>query len=62
MASSGSLTRNSHNYSSFRTSPADPLIEFFNPNHRKVLEEQDTEIRKRTGQRAPLPAEMSGSI
>ncbi|XP_043660186.1 uncharacterized protein LOC122624608 isoform X2 [Drosophila teissieri] len=34
---------------------ADPLIEFFNPNHRKVLEEQDTEIRKRTGQKGAAP-------
>ncbi|XP_016986879.1 uncharacterized protein LOC108049962 [Drosophila rhopaloa] len=34
---------------------ADPLIEFFNPNHRKVLEEQDTDIRKRTGQKGAAP-------
>ncbi|KAH8314981.1 hypothetical protein KR074_006388 [Drosophila pseudoananassae] len=34
---------------------ADPVIEFFNPNHRKVLEEQDTEIRKRTGQKGAAP-------
>ncbi|XP_037726002.1 uncharacterized protein LOC119557337 [Drosophila subpulchrella] len=34
---------------------ADPLIEFFNPNHRKVLEEQDTEVRKRTGQKGAAP-------
>ncbi|KAH8287588.1 hypothetical protein KR054_010431 [Drosophila jambulina] len=33
----------------------DPVIEFFNPNHRKVLEEQDTEIRKRTGQKGAAP-------
>ncbi|BFG02706.1 uncharacterized protein DMAD_02144 [Drosophila madeirensis] len=34
---------------------ADPLIEFFNPNHRMALEEQDTEIRKRTGQKGAAP-------
>ncbi|XP_062139925.1 uncharacterized protein LOC133848392 isoform X2 [Drosophila sulfurigaster albostrigata] len=34
---------------------ADPLIEFFNPNHRKALEEQDTEIRKRTGLKGAAP-------
>lgn len=34
---------------------ADPTIEFFNPNHRKVLEEQDTEIRKRTGLKGAAP-------
>ncbi|KRF94209.1 uncharacterized protein LOC6584807 isoform X2 [Drosophila mojavensis] len=40
------------------SSPAsmhDPLIEFFNPNHRKALEEQDTEIRKRTGLKGAAP-------
>ncbi|XP_030374468.1 uncharacterized protein LOC115624031 [Scaptodrosophila lebanonensis] len=34
---------------------ADSLIEFFNPNHRKALEEQDTEIRKRTGLKGAAP-------
>ncbi|XP_068154440.1 uncharacterized protein [Drosophila tropicalis] len=34
---------------------ADPLIEFFNPNHRKVLDEQDAEIRKRTGLKGAAP-------
>ncbi|XP_002024245.2 uncharacterized protein LOC6599280 isoform X2 [Drosophila persimilis] len=34
---------------------ADPLIEFFNPNHRMALEEQDSEIRKRTGQKGAAP-------
>ncbi|XP_043072303.1 uncharacterized protein LOC6565277 isoform X2 [Drosophila grimshawi] len=40
------------------SSPAsmhDPLIEFFNPNHRKALDEQDTEIRKRTGLKGAAP-------
>uniref|UniRef100_A0A1B0FGN9 Uncharacterized protein n=1 Tax=Glossina morsitans morsitans TaxID=37546 RepID=A0A1B0FGN9_GLOMM len=34
---------------------ADPFIEFFTPNHRKVLEEQDMEIRKRTGLKGAAP-------
>ncbi|KAL9919812.1 uncharacterized protein ACN427_001609 isoform 6-T7 [Glossina fuscipes fuscipes] len=34
---------------------ADPFIEFFTPNHRKVLEEQDIEIRKRTGLKGAAP-------
>ncbi|XP_053964726.1 uncharacterized protein LOC128867494 [Anastrepha ludens] len=34
---------------------ADPVIEFFNPDHRKVLEEQDKEIRKRTGLKGAAP-------
>ncbi|XP_067631434.1 uncharacterized protein [Eurosta solidaginis] len=34
---------------------ADPFIEFFNPDHRKVLEEQDKEIRKRTGLKGAAP-------
>ncbi|XP_055839333.1 uncharacterized protein LOC129907245 [Episyrphus balteatus] len=34
---------------------AEPFIEFFNPNHRKVLEEQDVEIRKRTGLKGAAP-------
>ncbi|XP_011196269.1 uncharacterized protein LOC105221198 [Zeugodacus cucurbitae] len=34
---------------------SDPFIEFFNPDHRKVLEEQDKEIRKRTGLKGAAP-------
>ncbi|XP_061402508.1 uncharacterized protein LOC133338347 [Musca vetustissima] len=41
--------------SSPSTSMHDPFIEFFTPNHRKVLEEQDKEIRKRTGQKGAAP-------
>ncbi|ALC49872.1 CG6867, partial [Drosophila busckii] len=33
----------------------DPLIEFFNPNHRKVLDQEDLEIRKRTGMKGAAP-------
>ncbi|XP_046810127.1 uncharacterized protein LOC111678143 [Lucilia cuprina] len=41
--------------SSPSTSMHDPFIEFFAPNHRKVLEEQDKEIRKRTGLKGAAP-------
>ncbi|XP_073844679.1 uncharacterized protein isoform X2 [Musca autumnalis] len=41
--------------SSPSTSMHDPFIEFFTPNHRKVLEEQDKEIRKRTGLKGAAP-------
>uniref|UniRef100_A0A1I8NP61 Olfactomedin-like domain-containing protein n=1 Tax=Stomoxys calcitrans TaxID=35570 RepID=A0A1I8NP61_STOCA len=41
--------------SSPATSMHDPFIEFFAPNHRKVLEEQDKEIRKRTGLKGAAP-------